>query len=122
MDRRIRGGAGRAAHAGVRGRHRGDAPVVGARICEGLGCLGIDLKEEENAANAAVISSNASRVAVRVIHTDEEWMIANTVWRVLGLTVRKENSYLEMEPGQGGQRCAKPFGCRDKNEFSMIKI
>jgi len=98
-----------------------NAPVVRAWICEGLGCLGIDLKEEENAANA-VISSNASRVAVRVIHTDEEWMIANTVWRVLGLTVRKENSYLEMEPGQGGQRCAKPFGCRDKNEFSMIKI
>jgi len=61
------------------------APVVRARICEGLGFLGIDLKEKRNAVNAAVISSNASRVAVRVLHTDEEWMIANTVCRVLGL-------------------------------------
>jgi len=63
-----------------------NAPVVRARICEGLGFLGIDLKEEENAANAAVISSNASRVTVRVIRTDEEWIIAKTVCRVFGLS------------------------------------
>jgi acetate kinase len=61
-----------------------NAPAVRARICEGLGFLGIDLKEEENAANA-VISAAASRVAVRVIRTDEERMIAKTVCRVLGL-------------------------------------
>ena len=29
-----------------------------------------------------LISANASRVAVRIIHTDEEWMIAKTVCRV----------------------------------------
>ena len=29
------------------------------------------------------------RVAVRVIHTDEEWMIANTVCRILSLTTKK---------------------------------
>jgi len=69
------------------------APVVRARICEGLGFLGIDLKEKRNAVNAAVISSNASRVAVRVLHTDEEWMIANTVCRVLGLTIEKEHDH-----------------------------
>ena len=68
-----------------------NAPEVRGRICEGLGFLGIDLNEKENAANAAVISSNASRVAVRVIHTDEEWMIANTLCRVLGLTIKKEH-------------------------------
>jgi acetate kinase len=63
-----------------------NAPEVRGRICEGLGFLGIDLKEKENAANAAVISSNASRVAVRVIRTDEEWIIAKTVCRIFGLS------------------------------------
>ena len=63
-----------------------NAPKVRARVCDGLGFLGIDLKEKENAANAGVISSDASRVAVHVIHTDEEWTIAKTVCRVLGLT------------------------------------
>lgn len=63
-----------------------NAPRVRDRICEGLGFLGIELNEKQNAANEGVISTDASRVAVRVIHTDEEWMIANAVYRVLGLT------------------------------------
>ena len=66
------------------------APVVRARICDGLGFLGIELEEKRNLANAGVISAAASRVTVRVIHTDEEWMIANTVCRVLGLKIGKE--------------------------------
>jgi acetate kinase len=37
-----------------------------------------------------VISSEASRAIVRVIPTDEEWMIAEMVCRVLGLTIGKE--------------------------------
>ena len=65
-----------------------NAPIVRARICDGLGFLGIELEEKRNAANEAVISANAGRVAVRVIHTDEEWMIARTVCRVLGLTTQ----------------------------------
>lgn len=64
---------------------------VRTRICDGLGFLGIELEEKRNAANKGVISTNASRVAVRVIHTDEEWMIANTVSRILGLT--RERGY-----------------------------
>jgi acetate kinase len=68
-----------------------NAPTVRARICDGLGFLGIELEEKPNAANEGVISTAASRVAVRVIHTDEEWMIANTVCRVLGLTIEKEH-------------------------------
>jgi acetate kinase len=68
-----------------------NAPKVRARVCDGLGFLGIELEEKQNAANAGVISSDASRVAVRVIHTDEEWMIAKTVCHVLGLTIGKEN-------------------------------
>lgn len=61
------------------------APVVRARICDGLGFLGIELEEKQNAVNAGVISTDGSRVTVRVIHTDEEWMIAKTVCGVLGL-------------------------------------
>ena len=62
-----------------------NAPRVRARICEGLGFLGIELEERQNAANQAVISTAAARVAVRVIRTDEELMIARMVRRVLGL-------------------------------------
>jgi hypothetical protein len=40
---------------------------------------------DNNAANEGVISAATGRVAVRVIYTDEEWMIAKTVCRVLGL-------------------------------------
>jgi acetate kinase len=61
------------------------APVVRARICAGLEFLGIELGEKRNAANEGVISAAASRVAVRVIRTDEERMLAKTVCRVLGL-------------------------------------
>ena len=62
-----------------------NAPIVRARICDGLEFLGIELEEKQNSANEGVISSGKSRVAVRVIRTDEEWMIAKTVCRVLGL-------------------------------------
>ncbi len=62
-----------------------NAPIVRVRICDGLGFLGIELDEKRNAANAGVISSDAGRVAVRVIHTDEERQIAETVCRVLAL-------------------------------------
>ena len=68
-----------------------NAPVVRARICDGLGFLGIEMEEAQNKIGAALISAKASRVAVRVIHTDEEWMIAKTVCRVLGLTIDKED-------------------------------
>jgi acetate kinase len=67
-----------------------NAPAVRARICDGLGFLGIELEEKRNAANEGVISAAASRVAVRVIRTDEEWMIASTVCRVLSLGIASE--------------------------------
>ena len=62
-----------------------NAPPVRARICDGLGFLGVELSEERNAANEGVISAAASQVAVRVIRTDEERMIATLVCGVLGL-------------------------------------
>jgi acetate kinase len=70
-----------------------NAPAVRARICDGLRFLGIELEEKRNAANEGGISTAASRVAVRVIRTDEERMIAKTVCRVLGLTVGKESNH-----------------------------
>jgi acetate kinase len=63
-----------------------NAPVIRARICEGLDFLGIELDKSRNAKTAAVISRNSSRVTVRVIRTDEELMIARSVGRVLGLS------------------------------------
>ena len=61
-----------------------NAPAVRARIREGLGFLGIELNESRNATHANVISSDAGRVSVRVIGTDEELMIARSVCRILG--------------------------------------
>jgi acetate kinase len=62
-----------------------NGPQIRARICRGLGWLGINLDESRNAAGAAVISADESPVAVRVIRTDEEIVIATAVARVLGL-------------------------------------
>lgn len=59
--------------------------TIRARICEGLGFLGIELHETRNADDAPVISTDASRVTVRVIPTDEELMIVRSAFRVLGL-------------------------------------
>jgi acetate kinase len=67
-----------------------NAPTVRARICDGLGFLGIELGEKRNAANEGVISTAASQVAVRVIHTDEEQMIARSVRHLLGLGMASE--------------------------------
>jgi len=76
------GGLDALAFAGGIGEH---APPVRARICDGLGFLGIELDPERNAKNAPLISTDAGRVKVRVIRTDEELMIARSVARVLGI-------------------------------------
>ncbi len=60
-----------------------NCPAIRARICEGLGFLGIEVNESSNVKSAPVISPDAGRVAVRVIRTDEELMIAKSVIRVL---------------------------------------
>ena len=65
-----------------------NAPPIRARICDGLGFLGIELEETRNAANEEVISAAASRVAVRVIRTDEELMIARSVLPFCGACVQ----------------------------------
>ena len=64
-----------------------NSPTVRTRICDGLGFLGIELEEKRNAVNESVISVAAQRVTVRVIHTDEEQMIAHSVCLLLGFDV-----------------------------------
>jgi acetate kinase len=56
---------------------------VRERICAGLGFLGVELDSQKNASSADLISTKDSRVAVHVIKTDEEWIIAKTVRRLL---------------------------------------
>jgi acetate kinase len=63
-----------------------NAPAVRERICGGLGFLGIGVDRRLNARNAAVISGRNGRVTVRVIRTDEECMIARSVYRLCNQT------------------------------------
>ena len=73
-----------------------NAPVVRARICDGLSFLGVELHSARNAESAGVISTDASRVTVRVIKTDEELVIARSVCSVIGLDVNDgKNAYDE---------------------------
>ncbi|MDA3921603.1 MAG: acetate/propionate family kinase [Salinisphaera sp.] len=60
-----------------------NAPAIRARICDRLDFLGITLDSVQNEAGTALISHSSARVAVRVIATDEEQMIATLVCRVL---------------------------------------
>ena len=62
-----------------------NSAAIRARICDELGFLGIELEDANNAENAPRISSDASRVAVRVIRTNEELMIARSTCRIAGL-------------------------------------
>ena len=68
-----------------------NAAPVRTRICEGLGFLGVELAENCNVTNEALISAATSGVAVRVIPTDEELMIARSVARLLALGTTTDN-------------------------------
>ena len=67
-----------------------NAPLIRQRICDNLDFLGIELDDTCNATNAPLISPNASRVIVRIIHTDEEMMIATSLIRLLDLSSLQE--------------------------------
>jgi acetate kinase len=67
-----------------------NAPLVRERICDGLGVFGIALDRKRNAKNAPLISTDAGRVKVRVIRTDEELMIARSVSRILQLDSKRK--------------------------------
>jgi acetate kinase len=61
-----------------------NAPLVRDRICDELGFLGIELDEGRNRKGGSLISTDGGQVAVRVIGTNEELMIARSTMRVLG--------------------------------------
>ena len=67
-----------------------NAPVVRARICGELNFLGIELSPQRNAENETLISPDGARVSVHVMRTDEEFMIAKSVIRVLQLQTPNE--------------------------------
>jgi len=67
-----------------------NAAAVRSRICDGLGFLGIDVDQTRNTQNAILISTDVGRVKVRVIHTDEELMIARSV--VHAIATQQETS------------------------------
>jgi len=60
-----------------------NAPVIRTRICQELGFLGVELHGARNDHGEPIISPDDSRVAVRVMHTDEEVMIAKSVRAML---------------------------------------
>jgi acetate kinase len=64
-----------------------NSPGVRAAICEGLSWFGIDLDAERNVAHTTAregrISADSSRVAVYVIPTNEELLIARDTVRVV---------------------------------------
>ncbi len=59
------------------------AAEVRARLCNGLSHLGVTLDAPANEAGAPVISAPSGRVCVRVMHTDEEAMMADQARRLL---------------------------------------
>jgi acetate kinase len=58
------------------------APAIRAGICAGLEYLGVEIGGDSNAADEAIISPPTSRVVVRVMHTDEDRVIAQHVRRL----------------------------------------
>ena len=64
-----------------------NSAAVRRRICDGLPHLGVELDESRNAVHAACISRG--RVAVRVIRTDEESVIAGLTAQCLGISPEK---------------------------------
>ena len=60
-----------------------NSPTIRSRICEGLEFIGVKLYEKRNKNNSPVISMDNSPVTVRMIHTNEESMIAESVSKIL---------------------------------------
>ena len=70
------------------------SPEVRRKICDNLDFLGIELDEIKNRINEPVISTDRSKVTVRVIKTNEEVMIAKIVCDVLNYPIKNERTSL----------------------------
>jgi len=76
----VLGGLDTLVFSGGIGEH---SPEVRSKICDSLKFLGIELDEIKNMNNEAIISTEESKVNVRVIKTNEEVMIARLVNDIL---------------------------------------
>src|SRR5215472_4466386 len=63
-----------------------NAATIRERICSGLGFLGIKIDAARNSVNEPLISTDESRVKVRVIKTNEDLMIARHTARLIGVS------------------------------------
>ena len=72
----VLGGLDTLVFSGGIGEH---SPEVRSKICDGLAFLGIELDEIKNMNNEGIISTKAGRLTVRVMKTNEEFMIARLV-------------------------------------------
>ena len=61
-----------------------NAPRIRARISEGLDFLGVQIDTRRNNLNKEIISVDNARITVRMLHTDENQVIAQEVIRVQG--------------------------------------
>jgi acetate kinase len=62
-----------------------NGPALRAAVCEPLAFMGVELDPRHNASGARDrdVAAAGARVRVLVLHTEEEWMIAREVQRVL---------------------------------------
>ena len=71
------------------------SPEVRSKICDNLEFLGIELDEVKNMNNEPIISTEISKVKVRVIKTNEELMIAKMVRNVLNYSINSEGMSIQ---------------------------
>jgi len=64
------------------------SPEVRRQICDGLEFLGIELDKIKNRNNEPIISTDKSKVTVRVMQTNEQLMIARLVCDVLNYPIK----------------------------------
>jgi acetate kinase len=76
----VLGGLDALVFSGGIGEH---AAEVRSRICDGLEFLGVELDPARNARHELMVSAEASRVAVYVIATNEELMVARATRRIV---------------------------------------
>lgn len=81
----VLGGVDTLIFSGGIGEH---APEVRDRICNGLQFLGIDIDKKRNVKNEQIISTDKSKVCVRVIQTNEQLMIARMVCTVMNYKIK----------------------------------
>ncbi|RAJ22617.1 acetate/propionate family kinase [Pedobacter cryoconitis] len=64
------------------------SPEIRERICKGLQFLGIELDETKNINNETFISMGTDKASVWVIKTNEELMIARSVYKLLSYNIK----------------------------------